>query len=607
MTTQGAHAPLALWLCACTASIGGELGPVTEAGSNTDGTSSNTGAVASEAAAGSTGGTSGAQPGTTGAPIDTSAAPTPDVPVTIDDISQVTDPSSLPDLVKATSQLPRLPHTQYQNALRELLGLPIDVVADFASEQPTLDGYYAPAALRVNERLYLDYQRVAEQLAQELVDTPAAYAQLVGCVVTAAGCRDEFVQRFLLRAYRRPPTTTELDRYRALFELGQSLVQSGDAFADGVSMVVQAALQSPNFLYRIERGVGDASSPVELTAFEKAARLAFMLTDAPPDAVLLEEAGAGRLASPAELASQASRLLALPAFVARVRDFHYRWLQLEGLLSASKDSSAFPEFSPELGAMMQAETLRFVEEATLNHAGAIVSLLSAPYSFVNQSLAAVYGLQGNYTTELVRVDFAPTDRRLGLFTQPAFLTGHSSSSTHTSPILRAVYLLRRILCQEIPDPPPGAQATEPPTPQVAPVTTRDLFTWKTSLASCSTCHSFINPVGFAFEEFDAIGRRRASENGAPIDSTGSVKLGDQEIQFRGGSELLSALAQSSEARACYAKHWLEFGYGRSDGSEDLRTLATLHQALADPGYGVRDLVLQLTQSAAFSSLLRLAE
>ena len=599
MTKELSAAVCALWLCACTGSIGGDGLPT----SNDSSAAAATGAGG--ASAGPTGG-AGTDSSTTGVAGPTTGGPVKD-PVTPETIGNVTDPYSLPDEVQATSQFPRLTHEQYQRALRELLNLEVDVISEFPSEQPTLEGYYAPATLRVSERLYLDYQRVAEQLSEQLVSTPDAYGEVIGCDPTAAGCRDQFLQEFLLKAYRRPATVPELERFGNLFEAGRDLVQSGDAFADGVQLVVQAVLQSPNFLYRVERGSADPASAVLLTQYEKAARLSFMLTDAPPDSMLLDAANAGRLSTPEELADQAMRLMELPAFVEKVRDFHYRWLQLEGLLGASKDSSAFPEFSPDLVQSMQEETLRFIEEATLNEGGAVMALLSAPYTFVDARLASIYGLSGQYADELVRVDFAPTDRRLGLFTQPAFLTGHSSSSTRTSPILRAVHLLRRILCQEVPDPPPGAEGTEPPAPEVQPVTTRDYFTWKTSMPACANCHATINPIGFAFEEFDAIGRHRTSENGAPIDAAGQVMLGGESLDFQGAREFVTAVAESSEARACYAKQWLTFSYGRKDSGHDLRTLAILHQSLADPSYGVRDLVQQLTQSAAFSSLLRSTE
>lgn len=602
MTQQVSWLLGALCISACTGAVTGGNGEIP--GARDDSGPSSTTATSVGGAASTNTATGAPSTNTTGSVTQVTDPSQDENPVSTDTIDDVVDPLSLPDAVVATSQLPRLTHAQYQNAIVDLLKLDVDVSSELPTEQPSLDGYFAPSLLQVNERLYLDYQRVAELLAQEVVDTPSAYDEVVGCAPTTPGCRDQFLERFLLHAYRRPASASELLRYQTLFDAGTDLVESADAFSAGVQVVIQAVLQSPNFLYRVERGVADPSTVVELTQFEKAARLAFMITDHPPDTDLLDAAASGQLETSVDYIPQATRLMALPAFADRVRDFHARWLQLEGLQGASKDPDAFPEFSAELALNMQEETLRFVEEATLNENGAVLALLTAPFTFVNQSLASIYGLQGSFTSDLARVDFAPTDSRIGLFTQPSFLTGHSSSSTRTSPILRAVYLLRRILCQEIPEPPPGAAATEPPAPETEPVTTRDFFTWKTSLPTCAACHSTINPVGFAFETFDAIGRARSTENGAPVDSSGTVALGDTPIEFDGARELLTAIAQTPEVRACYAKNWLKFSYGRSDTNEDLRTLASLHQNLSDPGFGVRDLVLQLTQSAAFSSLLR---
>ncbi len=586
--------PCALAAAGCTGSVpSGEGYP--EANPNESGVADTDGATAeSTGSGGSTGSTSGGSSSSSG-------------PVTVDDISGVDDPLTLPDGVPATTQLPRLTHSQYQRAVSDLLLLDVDVIDEFPSEQPTLNGYYDATLLRVTDRLYADYQRVADELAPRVIATPESYAQVVGCTPTAAGCRDEFLQGFLLRAYRRPATSAELERYRELFDRAAELVQSGDGFADGVQMVVQAVLQSPNFLYRVERGTADPASPVELTAFEKAARLSFMLTDTLPDATLLSEASAGRLSSPEQVAAQAERLMQSDAFADKVRDFHSRWLNLDGLLGVSKDSAKFPEFSGELAGQMREETLHFVEEATLRQGGAVTSLLTAPYTFVDQGLAGIYGLSGDFGSEFVRVDLDPNGRRLGLLTQPSFLTGHSSSSTGTSPILRAVYLLKRVLCQDVPDPPPGALTTEPPAPAQEPVTTREYFEWKTSMPVCRGCHDNFNPMGFAFEEFDAIGRHRDVENGAPVDTSGSFILGQATYEFSGARELIEQLAQSREIRACYAKQWLDYSYAREDTTEDLRTLALVQQALEDPSYSVRNLLTQLTQSAAFSSLLRAAE
>ncbi len=595
----------ALALCGCVTEPEGEPAR----GYPTDGVT--TGSVnTSDGSAGITTATAGSTTGGGGSGFGSATSTTastalPDPP-DVDDIDGV-DPNMLPDGVQGTTQLPRLTHRQYARAVSKLLQIEVDPTTDFPSEAPTLDGYFEASVLRVTERLYLDYRRTAESLAEQLVNTPSAYERFVGCATSDSGCQDQFLSSMLLRAYRRPATAEELSRYGTLFEAGNELVASGDAFRDGVQVVVEAVLQSPHFLYRVERGEGDAAIPTPLTQFETATRLAFLLTDSAPDDGLLAEASAARLMTTEELVTQARRLMQTPEFGEKVRDFHSRWLQLEGVLGASKDSNSFPEFSLEVARAMQEETLRYVEEATLNQNGAVSLLLTGSYSFVNDQLASIYGLSGSFSRDFQRVDFPADAGRAGILTQLSFLTGHSSSSTTTSPILRGVYVLRRILCQEIEDPPPGAEGVEPPAPAVAPVTTRDFFTWKTSMVACTGCHSSINPVGFAFEGFDALGRARETENGAPIDSTGTLTLGDSSLNFADASQLVSQIATGKEVRACYAKHWLRYSHGRTESDLDLRTLALIHRALEAPTFGVRELIEQLVQSAAFSHVKRIAE
>lgn len=602
------------WVLWCAVALSGCTGAVEPAGAGSGGDPTgavNTGSVDGSGGSGQvTTATAGVTTGGGGSADTTSttgSVPIPDPP-DVDDIDGVVDPNTLPDGVQGTTQLPRLTHGQYARAVSSLLRIEVDPTTEFPSEAPTLDGYIEASVLRVTERLYLDYQRTAEVLAEQLVNTPAAYEQFVGCSTSDSGCQDQFLSNMLLQAYRRPATTEELSRYGTLFAAGSELVASGDAFRDGVQVVVEAVLQSPHFLYRVERGEGDAASPTPLTEFERAARLAFLLTDSAPDAELLAEAGAGRLATAEELVTQARRLMQMPAFVEKVRDFHARWLQLEGVLGASKDPSLFPEFSVEVARAMQEETLRYVEEATLNQNGAVSALLTGRYTFVNDQLAGIYGLSGSFGSDFQRVDFEAQAGRAGILTQLSFLTGHSSSSTGTSPILRGVYVLRRILCQDISDPPAGAEGVEPPAPAVPPVTTRDFFTWKTSMVACTGCHSSINPVGFAFEGFDALGRARQTENGAPIDSTGTLTLSDDTpLTFADASQLVSQIATGKEVRACYVKHWLRYSHGRPESDLDLRTLALTHRALEAPTFGVRELIEQLVQSAAFSHVTKIAE
>jgi hypothetical protein len=168
--------------------------------------------------------------------------------------------------------------------------------------------------------------------------------------------------------------------------------------------------------------------------------------------------------------------------------------------------------------------------------------------------------------------------------------------------LRGVFVLRRLLCQDIPDPPPNAQSTEPPPSPTPIVTTRDFFEWKTSMSQCRSCHNSINPNGFGFEDFDAVGQYRSEEEGEAIDARGSVQIGNQRLQFEGARELSAAIAELPEAHACYARNWLRYLWGRPDTEDDLQTLARLRLGMATPGYGARQLLLDATAAAAFRHL-----
>jgi hypothetical protein len=256
---------------------------------------------------------------------------------------------------------------------------------------------------------------------------------------------------------------------------------------------------------------------------------------------------------------------------------------------------------------MREETLRFVESVTLTDNGAVLELLKAPFSFVNAELADLYGVSGNFGSDFTRVDFAPDSGRMGLLTQAAFLNGHSSNSTGTSPILRGVFVLKRLACEDIPAPPPGAELLEPDGARPELTTTREFFAWKTSMPTCAACHSLVNPTGFAFEQFDGIGQFRDTENGAPVDSSGVLNIAGETIPFGNAAELISGLAGLGRVRSCYAQNWLTYLYGRPDTTADGRILARITQDMATGTYGVRDLMVSMTQGAAFRYLPPIAE
>lgn len=482
------------------------------------------------------------------------------------EVLRIQAPESVPDGVALTSRLRRLTRLEYQRTVADLLGLDLQQIKlEFPEEVATLDGYFALGNLRMTDRLIAEVQQAAEGLAGQFVSDGARVARVTGCDGLDPACGEQFIQSFGRRAYRRPLDDSEAQRYRGIFDGAAS----GGGFLSGVQAVVEAMLQSPHFLYRIERGRGVVDEVGEqITDYEAATRLSFMLRGTSPDAALLDAAAAGELSTPAGIAQHARRLVNDPAVAERVYDYHARWLRLESLGASNKDPGLFPEFSPELLDSMRAETARFIEQTTLEGDGALSALLTAPYSFVDARLASLYGLQGTFGADLTRVDFPSDSPRSGLLTQASFLAGHSSGSRQTSPILRGVFVLRRLLCQDIPDPPPNAQSMEPEPSEVPLVTTRDYFEWKTSMEACQGCHTRINPVGFALEDFDAIGRHREQEEGELVDASGNLNLGGSMLQYTGGKQLAAAIANRPEALACYARNWLRYLWGRADTQAD---------------------------------------
>ena len=509
------------------------------------------------------------------------------------------DPGTLENGAPYGTRLRRLTHAEYERTVTDLLGIGEDSSSEFL-EDPSFAGFDNNAdGLRVSGRLGRDYRRAAEALAREVADSDELLGRIVPCGDASVECATEFVTSFGLSAFRRPLRDTEIARYVALFMEGPALVQSGDALADGVVMVIETMLQSPNLIYRAELSTReDVDGFVPLDNYEIASRLSYMLTASMPDPELFRAAEAGELSDPEGIRAQAERLAESDAIRPRVLDFHDQWLDLKAYGELSKDSEIFPEFSADLAGAYTEEVRRFVAHFALDEGRGLASLMTAPYSYVNQRTAGFYGLAPeDFSDDFELVEFEAGERG-GLLTQLGFLSAHAYP-TDTSPIHRGVFILRRILCEDIPDPPGGIDLTLPETTD-AIVTTRDQVEAHTASPVCLTCHSLINPIGFAFEGFDAVGAARDSDNGAPVDTHGSVELESGSLEFTGVGELIHELGDSAAVQSCYAKQWLRYAYGRAEAVSDDQTLSTLGERLSDDTYSVRQLLVDLTEPRAFT-------
>lgn len=524
-------------------------------------------------------------------------APPPGDPVVPDPPER---PACNPDAPLAvTTRLPRLTHRQYDATVRDLLGVDVGASVEFLRD-PDFAGYdNDEEALKVTGRLARDYRRAAEALAEIASDNGTIVARLVPCdrFADPEGCARTFVQSFVGKAYRRPLDEEEVTRYLALFARGALVGDGPDAFVEGVQLVVEAALQSPNFLYRVERSeaIGDDGN-VALDGWEIASRLSYMLWGTMPDDALFAAADAGELQTPEQVRAQALRMLEDPRAEDVVADFHDQWLQLDGVQDLSRDPALLPDFGPDTVAGMRLETDMFVRYVVFEMDGGLRDLLTAPIAFPNDALAPIYGLAGTGNPVPERVDLDP-EERAGLLTQPSFLATHAAFR-ETSPIQRGVFLHRQILCTDLPDPPANVNR-DPSSYQGEARTTRERVEGFTSPAECQVCHAVINPPGFAFEGFDAVGRRRLEDNGVPVDTTGTLELASGSMPFDDAVDLVHVLAEADEVRRCYARNWFRYARARTPDRGDSCDIDHLADVLEANGSSVKDLLVEITQTRGF--------
>jgi hypothetical protein len=503
-----------------------------------------------------------------------------------------------------SSRFSRLNHAQWENTVRDLLRLPTPsgLSSTFIAE-PLRSAFDTNGGiLSVSKDQWGDYQSAAESLAQKVAHDPTALARLMpaNAPTDAAGKAKAFIQTFGLRAFRRPLTTAEVDKYVALYNKGPMAFGTTDAFVDGVELVLTAMLQSPYFLYRAELSSTMVGGVVRLDNFEVATRLSYGLTNTMPDDMLLSAAGAGALANRDGVLTQARRLIAMPAAQKMVSDFHDQMMRMREYDALKKDTKAAPLFDGA-AADLKSEVLSFTTDVIFAQSKGVTELYTAPYTFANSRIAKLYGLAATTPAAgrpdpFARVELDPLQRS-GMLTQMGFLAALAEGQTPNI-ILRGVHVARDVLCLNLPAPPDNV----PPLPALLPnATNRQRVADLTKNSPCNACHTaVINPLGFAFENLDGFGKWRTMENGLPIDATGTYQLDGQMITFDGPVSLIKAMAGSRQAHDCYSRHLMEYVYGRdSDGGLNDANLIAQAGARSKNAMSVKDLILELVTTDSF--------
>ncbi len=478
------------------------------------------------------------------------------------------------------SPLQRLTASQYAATAHELFGddvklddvLPRDAKsgqAGLAQPEPSQVDVenYAAAARRIGEHVETNVQRFAPCAA-----TPDAAAARV--------CARTFGRGFGTRIYRNPLNDTDVDNLLSVFDVGLK----GGGYAHGIGLMVKAMLRAPRFLYRFELGQDAAASDsaVPLTAYELASRLSFAFWNRGPDERLLEAAVSGDLDQPEGIAEQTQRLAADPRAQASMRDFLRVWFGLVDWQAVEKDAAVFPVWSDATRDALRVQSDAFLDAALFGPEGNLDSLFTLdPAEFAPDAMAD-WKREGAGSAK-------------GLLALPALLTRHSKPS-ESFPIYRGLFVREQLLCQPLP--PPPADVGEPPEPAEG-VSGRDRFARHSSDPLCRDCHSRIDPLGFALENYDAIGRFRTTDEGHAIDASGELSGTDADGPFSNLAELSAMLAGSETVRACTTRQWFRFVMQRFEQPADGCSMQTLNEAFSASDQRFTSLRTAIVQTAAF--------
>lgn len=503
-------------------------------------------------------------------------------------------------VVAAPSKMRRLQPDEYANTARALLG--------DTSLAPKLE----PQAGDIVSALEVEKLGSA---AHEL-SSANEHESYAPCSLDGAedlSCLHGFIDAFGKVAFRRPLEQPEKDWLGASYtRLMSQQVTPPFSFREGVAALAEIILQAPQHFYVHEQGVADAKLPAgirRLTGYERATRLSYFMWSSTPDAELMQAADSGTLDSAEGVRAQAERLLAAPAARDMVRRFASAWLKLDAtpkhpaLESLSKDAEKFPLDSAELRKAMRRESESLYERAFFESGGSFTSLLTSTDAYVDQNLAKLYGVEGPTQAGQFAWVQLPAAQRAGIFTRAAFLTSFAGAE-YQSPVLRGVHVFRHVLCQPLPDPPATADNT-PPAPSAAnmPHTVRELTETKTYNGSCKSCHGVVNPIGFALENYDALGQWQSEEHGSlngeaftlPVNAQSELAAGDLQGAVSGGGELSAQLAKSAMAQDCMAEAWFEKAMAREPSTEEACSLARVKETFRKSG-DLKGLVLDLSSS-----------
>jgi hypothetical protein len=478
-------------------------------------------------------------------------------------------------------ELRRLTHSQYNHTVADLLGDETRP-ADWFPKEDFVHGFTNQAeGQSISPILTEAYSRAAERLARN--------AARAGRLDWA----EDGIAGFGRRAFRRPLAPDEIERYRTLFRKG------------GAQLVAEAMLQSPNFLFHLAPG-----------PYAVASRLSYFLWDTTPDEELLRAAANGELGTQAGIEKQVQRMLGDAKAKAALDEFFAQWMRFDRLRGAIRDRRRYPEFTTELVNAMIEESTRFFRALVWEDRD-FMEFFRAGWTFLGPDLARIYDLPAP-AEPWAKADYPDGSGRAGILGQALFLAV-TSKPVDTSPTERGIFIREHFLCQHVPPPPPGLNASLPPVTDEKPVSTRARLSGHLTNPVCAGCHSLVDPIGFGFEHFDAIGKYRSAEKVViyptfdemktrrktrpteyelEIDAKGFLR-GVAGAEFGSPRELGEVLAREPACQRCVVKQLFRYAAGRSETAEDGPVIDAAYERFRRSQFRFRELIMALAGSETF--------
>jgi hypothetical protein len=497
--------------------------------------------------------------------------------------------------------LRRLTNSQYNNTIRDLLKDTSNPASDFPPED-FVNGFKDQyEALNVTPLLAEAYSNAAERLAANAF-LRGDFHGLIPCKPTSqddAACRARFVKTFGRRAFRRPLEPEEVARYINVF-------RSEKSFLKGAQTVIEAMLQSSDFIFWLDQTPNPKWKPYATASF-----LSYSLWNTMPDDALLDAAARGELDTTAGIEQLTRKMLADPRAKDGLDSFVSEWLRFDRVLGAARERRVYPLFNADLAASMTEEARRFVGDLVWNDRN-FMQIYTANWGFPDSSLAAVYKVPPP-PHDWDRVTFPADSERAGLLGQALFLT-LTSKPDETTPTGRGLFVREQFLCQEVPPPPPTVDTNLPPFDESKPLNNRQRMSAHATNPVCGSCHNLIDPIGFGLEKYDAIGERReqqkllffpaghgvAARHAKPkevlldVNTTARV-AGIANSEFTSARQLGELLARTPQCQECIVKQVFRYMAGRSITPADRPAVNRAVEAFRKSDFNFKSILVSLAK------------